>query len=100
MRVPVQLALFLALLATAYAHGGEETTNMDMNMDMGTHMEMGSEASTSTAQAMATETQAAGPMSYFAYGKHSSTIVAHIAIMVIAWCLILPAGTRSSPELL
>lgn len=68
---------------------------MDMDMDMNT--EMGSEASTTTAQAMAaaTATQVAGPMSYFAYGKHSSTIVAHIALMAIAWCLILPAGTRS-----
>lgn len=95
----MQIALLLALLATVYAHGGEETTTMDMDMDM--NMEMGSEASTPTAQAIATATatQVSGPMSYFAYGKHSSTIVAHITLMAIAWCLILPAGMQSSSRL-
>jgi hypothetical protein len=34
-----------------------------------------------------------GPMSYFAYGKHSSSIIAHIALMVAGWCFILPVGT-------
>jgi hypothetical protein len=31
-------------------------------------------------------------MSYFAYGKHSGTIMAHIALMMLGWCIVLPAG--------
>ncbi|KAL5340572.1 hypothetical protein BJX70DRAFT_101128 [Aspergillus crustosus] len=37
-----------------------------------------------------------GPMSYFAYGQHSGTIVAHIALMVLAWCFVLPAAVLLS----
>ncbi|KAJ5813650.1 uncharacterized protein N7503_000400 [Penicillium pulvis] len=33
-----------------------------------------------------------GRMSYFTYGKHSDTIIAHIALMMLGWCLILPAA--------
>lgn len=31
-------------------------------------------------------------MSYFAYGKHPGTIVAHVALMILGWCFVLPAG--------
>ena len=34
-----------------------------------------------------------GPMSYFAYGNHTGTIVAHIVLMVLAWFFVLPVGT-------
>ncbi|KAE8361457.1 hypothetical protein BDV27DRAFT_166965 [Aspergillus caelatus] len=36
--------------------------------------------------------QSEGLMSYFSYGQHSSTIVAHIALMTLGWCLVLPAA--------
>ncbi|OJJ40305.1 hypothetical protein ASPWEDRAFT_102709 [Aspergillus wentii DTO 134E9] len=36
------------------------------------------------------------PMSYFAYGKHSGTIIAHIGLMVLAWCFVLPIAVMLS----
>jgi hypothetical protein len=76
--------LFLASLATAIPHGDDES--MDMGMDMN--------AGTNAPQPTTTATQATndGPMSYFAYSKHSSTIIAHIALMVLGWCFVLPVG--------
>ena len=87
-------AVLLASLATALPHGDDESLDMDMDMNMG----MDSHASDSAAQP-ATSTAAAyseGPMSYFAYGKHSTTIMAHIALMILGWCFVLPAGKRIS----
>ncbi|KAJ5730715.1 uncharacterized protein N7483_005223 [Penicillium malachiteum] len=84
--------LLVASLATVHAHGEDETM-MDMNMDMG----MDSHAPVQTVQATAAPTaQADNPLSYFAYGKHSSSIIGHIALMVIAWCFVLPAATMLS----
>lgn len=37
-----------------------------------------------------------GRMSYFTYGKHSDTIMAHMALMMLGWCLVLPAGKKTS----
>ncbi|KAJ6189798.1 hypothetical protein N7519_004706 [Penicillium mononematosum] len=80
--------LFLASLATAIPHGDDES--MDMGMDMN--------AGTNAPQPTTTATQATtdGPMSYFAYSKHSSTIVAHIALMVLGWCFVLPVAVMLS----
>ena len=58
---------------------------MDMDMDMGVQMN-------STQPEHPAEASEDSPMSYFAYGKHSSTIMAHIALMTIAWCFLLPVG--------
>lgn len=97
MRTATRVALaavFLASLATALAHGDDEA--MDMNMDM----EMGMHSSATTATATATPSASGhtnDPMSYFAYGKHSSSIIAHIALMVLGWCFVLPAGKHSIP---
>ncbi|KAJ5768893.1 hypothetical protein N7520_003452 [Penicillium odoratum] len=33
-----------------------------------------------------------GHMSYFAYDKHSDTIMAHITLMMLGWCFVLPAA--------
>ncbi|KAJ5889515.1 integral membrane protein [Penicillium tannophilum] len=33
-----------------------------------------------------------GRMSYFTYGKHSDTIMAHMALMMLGWCFVLPAA--------
>ncbi|CAG8905816.1 unnamed protein product [Penicillium egyptiacum] len=75
--------LFVASLATALPHGDDES------MDM---------AGPSGPQPTPTATQATsdGPMSYFAYSKHSSTIIAHIALMVLGWCFVLPVAVMLS----
>ncbi|KAJ5564471.1 hypothetical protein N7513_000713 [Penicillium frequentans] len=87
------VAVFLASLATALAHGDDES--MDMNMDM--EMNMHSSTSTATATpAPSASGHANDPMSYFAYGKHSSSIIAHIALMVLGWCFVLPAAVMLS----
>jgi hypothetical protein len=78
--------LALATTALAIPHDSTHSTDMDMNMDMNMNMNMNmSSEHTAT-------THADGPMSYFAYGKHSSSIIAHIALMVLGWCFLLPAG--------
>ncbi|KOS39918.1 hypothetical protein ACN38_g9234 [Penicillium nordicum] len=81
------VTLFLASLATALPHGDEP---MDMRMDMN--------AVTDTPQPETTMMQnnTAGPMSYFAYSKHSSPIIAHIALMVLGWCFVLPVAVMLS----
>ena len=33
-------------------------------------------------------------MSYFSYKKHSSSIIAHIVLMVVAWFFVLPIGVQ------
>lgn len=76
--------LLLASLATALPHGDDES------MDMGMHMNTSTDAPQPTPTAMQANTD--GPMSYFAYSKHSSTIIAHIALMVLGWCFVLPVG--------
>lgn len=75
--------LFLASLATAIPHGDDESMDMGMDMNAG-----------NASQPTTTATQATtnGPMSYFAYSKHSSAIIAHIALMVLGWCFVLPVG--------
>ena len=86
-------AVFVASLATALAHGDDES--MEMGMDMNGSMNMHGSISAVHATATTTaEPQSDGPMSYFAYGKHSSTILAHIALMVVGWCFVLPAGKK------
>lgn len=74
-------AFLLASLANALPHGDDHA--MDMNMDMG-----GDAAKPEASAAPAADS----PLSYFGYGKHSGTIMAHIAFMVLAWCFVLPAG--------
>lgn len=82
--------LFLAALAAASAHGDE---NMNMDMDMGMHA---STTEAVSAASSSTKPDANGPMSYFAYGKHSGVILLHIALMILGWCIVLPAGKFSS----
>lgn len=80
-------AFLLASVATALAHGDDAHSHgMDMDMDMG----HGHTMNTSSPEQMHPAEH--GPMSYFAYGKYTGWIVAHIALMVVAWCFVLPAG--------
>lgn len=73
------VAVFLAALVAAHVH--------DEPMDMDMHSSMAVATPTATATV-----DSEGPMSYFAYGKHSSTILAHIGLMIFGWCFVLPAG--------
>lgn len=82
------LTLVLASLATALPHGDDESMDMGMHMDMNMHTDTSVSHPTATAMTVTSE----GPMSYFAYSKHSGAIMAHIALMVLGWCFVLPVG--------
>lgn len=79
-------AVFLACLATAVPHGDDEHSDMDMGMSMDMNSDPVATSSPTT------PANSEGPMSYFAYGKHSGAIMAHIALMMLGWCIVLPAG--------
>lgn len=86
-RAAFAAAWLLVSAANAIPHD-DGSMNMDTDMDM-------SKAANTQPEAPA-QTSDNSPMSYFAYGKHSGTIVAHIALMVLAWCFVLPIGGWSS----
>lgn len=86
-------AFLLVSLANALPHGDDHSMD-DMNMDMGMSMDMGGHGHNATSES--SQPAEDSLMSYFAYGKHSGTIVAHIGLMVLAWCFILPAGEKLS----
>lgn len=95
MRLLATRAAFAAvsLASLAIAHGDDDS----MDMDMGMSMDMHAPPSTTSPTPFATPTASSeGPMSYFAYGKHSSTITAHIALMILGWCFVLPAAVMLS----
>lgn len=79
MRLLASQAAFAAFIALATAH---ESMNAEMDMNM----------AHSAPEPTTNPGTSDGPMSYFAYGKHSSSIIAHIALMVAAWCFVLPVG--------
>ncbi|KAJ5125135.1 hypothetical protein N7448_004462 [Penicillium atrosanguineum] len=81
-------AIFLALLAIA--HGDDESISMDIRMSMDMHETPNASSSTSL---ISPNIPCDG---YFACGKHSSTIMAHIALMVLSWCLVLPPAVMLS----
>lgn len=86
-RAAIAASFLLFSVASAIPHGDD--SSMDMDMDMGMHMN-------STKPEHPAETSDDSPMSYFAYGKHSSTILAHIALMTISWCFLLPVAVMLS----
>lgn len=76
-------ALLLVSLANALPH--DDHAGMDMNMDQGHgHGDAPAEAPKDTGDP--------ADLSYFAYGEHSGMILAHIILMVLSWCFILPVG--------
>lgn len=77
-RAAFAAAWLLVSAANALPHGDDDS--MDMNTDAHDRPDPPPESSDNSA------------MSYFAHGKHSGTIMAHIALMVLAWCFILPIG--------
>ncbi|KAJ5569993.1 uncharacterized protein N7459_009423 [Penicillium hispanicum] len=83
--------LFLASLAIA--HGDD--TSMDIDMALSVSMHATSSAAVPTASVLQV-VQSEDPTSYFSYGQHSSTILAHIALMTLGWCFVLPAAVLLS----
>ena len=83
-------AFLLFAVASALPHDDHDM-GMDMDMSTGTKME------SSPTHSPQPEPSHHEPMSYFAYGKHSGTILAHIGLMVLAWCFVLPAGKPNFP---
>lgn len=86
--------LALASLATAFPHGddgmdmsGSKTAGGDPGMHM-TH-DHSDPSPTSEPDVVPVDDW---PMSYFSYGQHSGTILAHIAFMIVGWCFVLPTG--------
>ncbi|GAD96896.1 hypothetical protein PVAR5_5561 [Paecilomyces variotii No. 5] len=83
--------LFFASLAIA--HGDDKS----MDMDMATSVDMYATASAATATGFVSQNAQSGrPTSYFSYGQHSSTILAHIALMTLGWCFVLPPAVLLS----
>lgn len=82
-------AAFVAGLLVALAAAHDDDESMDTGMNMNMHSNTTVAAPNATAHV-----DNEGPMSYFAYGKHSSTILAHIALMILGWCFVLPAGKQ------
>lgn len=85
LRATIAAALLLASAAHAIPHGGNTSAGMDMDMDMSSSHGEHSLPATDT---VADE----GPLSYFAYNEHTGVILAHIILMIIAWCFVLPVG--------
>ncbi|KAJ5544556.1 hypothetical protein N7461_006860 [Penicillium sp. DV-2018c] len=83
--------LALASLATAIPHGDDDSMDMGNHMDMDMDMHAGHNVTATTPSAVSE-----GPMSYFAYSKHSSAIIAHVALMILGWCFVLPVAVMLS----
>jgi hypothetical protein len=82
----------LAFASLSIAHGNEKSIDNDMAISMDTHPSSSAAAATASVSQNA---QSESFASYFSYGQHSSTILAHIALMILSWCFVLPAGERS-----
>lgn len=89
---PALLVLLFAL--TASAHEGETHMATDMDMDMiagaGSGVPLGITPSNATLEV---------PPSYFRHPEYSYLILAHIALMTIAWVFVLPIGMNLEPSL-
>lgn len=84
----VAAVALLTLVWNVVAHGdGHEGMNMDM--------EMASEAATGTAlpRPSPTDYDLWDIPSYAGLSSHRSSMVAHVAFMVLAWFFVLPVGT-------
>jgi hypothetical protein len=90
IRATYKTLLFVSL---AIAHGNDGS--MDMVTTMSTDVHASSIIATPTAP-VSRNGQDQGPTSYFFYAEHSSTILAHIVLMTLGWCFILPPGELSS----
>lgn len=83
---PALLVLLFALTASAHEDETHMAADMDMDMEMvtaGAGMPLGATTSNATL---------AVPPSYFRHPEHSHLILAHIALVTIAWVFVLPIG--------
>ncbi|KAF7115809.1 hypothetical protein CNMCM5793_003449 [Aspergillus hiratsukae] len=85
-RAAFAASFLLISIANALPHGDDESMEMDMGMNM----------EDTTKSEPHKDANDESPMSYFAYGKHSGAIMAHIALMIIAWCFVLPTAVMFS----
>ncbi|PWY88444.1 integral membrane protein [Aspergillus heteromorphus CBS 117.55] len=88
-RAALAAAFLLVSIANALPHGDDDAMDMGMDMSMDS-------SSSDTTQAAQADANADAPLSYFAYGKHSGAIVAHIGLMIVAWCFTLPTAVMFS----
>ncbi|KAJ6000353.1 hypothetical protein N7481_000762 [Penicillium waksmanii] len=89
-RAAYETLLFVSL---AMAHDNDGSTDIDTTMNMDMHAS--SIIATPTAP-VSRNGQDPGPTSYFSYGGYSSPILAHIVLMIIGWCFILPSAVLLS----
>ncbi|GFF31084.1 uncharacterized membrane protein C3B8.06 [Aspergillus udagawae] len=85
-RAAFAASFLLVSIANALPHGDDESMEMDMGMNM----------EDTTKSEPHKDANDESPMSYFAHGKHSGTIMAHIALMIVAWCFVLPTAVMFS----
>lgn len=84
--------LLLAALPLVLAHG-DEHEHSGMAMDMGsTHVNMTAAATVAA--------PSAAPSNYFRYPEFAGWMYAHIALMTIAWAIVLPVGKHLFPSYL
>lgn len=88
-QIATQVALAAAFLAASVLAHGDDSADPNMEMDMDMSMNTPS-PSPSLAPSASAHPNSEGPMSYFAYDKHRGAILAHISLMVVAWCFLLP----------
>ena len=92
-RAAFTAAFLLATVANALPHGDDHSMDANMGMDMDMNIDMGHGAAATPEPSAEPEDNS--PMSYFAYGQYPGTIIAHIALMILAWCFVLPAGEKT-----
>lgn len=74
--------LLLGSRTTALPPGDDESTDMRKQIYMSINMNQPTNAAHTSK----------GPPNYFFFGKYSSAITAHITLLVLGWCFVLPIG--------
>jgi hypothetical protein len=85
--------ILLPLSAGALPHD-DDHGSMDM------HGELGPSHGPSAIPSLAVDGDNQPIMSYFSYEKHSSSVIAHIILMTLAWFFVLPIGSHKFRSLL
>lgn len=75
--------LLLGSRTTALLPGDDESTDMGKQIYMSINM---------TQPTTAAHTSKDLPTKYFFFEKYSSAITAHITLLVLGWCFVLPIG--------
>ncbi|KAJ5986049.1 hypothetical protein N7451_010414 [Penicillium sp. IBT 35674x] len=88
-------AAYAVLFSASLAIAHEDAKSMDIDMATSLNMHTTSSVATPTSS-VSQNAQTESHTSYFSYGQHSSTILAHIALMTLGWCFVLPAAVLLS----